>query len=329
MDSTTEFFQVPAFQAEPIKKKYDLSKCEIRFGDLIPEPEPLLTFGDILVLSRGNVSTVKGKAKARKSFFVAYLIQQVLEQHPEASVLLLDSEQSKTFVYKVLKRVYRLMGWTVQNNRLRVLTLREYEVLERRDILIQSIEELKCDLIVLDGGVDIINDFNNAQESKEVAGLLMQLSTEFNCNILNILHEGKTNGELRGHFGAEMLNKSETVFEVVKDGDVSNVLPYATRNASFEEFSFRIDESGLPIHCGTVVRMTKAQMNDENARRFLTRILAPDKRLTNLDLLTEYKDMNSCSERTANNHIKKMFLAGFIHRDDKTKLYRLAKYGDE
>jgi len=311
-----------------VKKKYDLSKCEIKFGDMIPEPEPLLTFGDVLVLSRGNISTIKGKAKARKSFFVAFLIQQVLEQHPEVSVLLLDSEQSKTFVYKVLKRVYRLMGWNKQNNRLRMLTLREFEVLERREILIQSVEELKCDLIVLDGGIDIIQDFNSAQESKEVAGLLMQLSTEFNCNILNILHEGKTNGELRGHFGAEMLNKSETVFEVVKAGDVSNVTPYATRNAPFEEFSFRIDD-GLPIHNGNVAKKTKAETNNENSKRFFTRILAPDKEMNNKELLSEYMDINQCTERTAQSHVKNMFVNGFLNRDDKTKLYRLSKYGDE
>jgi hypothetical protein len=308
--------------------KYDLSKCEIKFGDLIPEPEPILMFGDILVLSRGNIATVKGKAKARKSFFIAYLLQQFFEQNPDANALLLDTEQSKTFVYKLLKRVYKLMGWTKQNNRLKVLTLREYEVLQRRDVLIQAVGEFKSDFIVLDGGVDIICDFNNADESKQVAGLLMKLSTEYNCHILNVLHEGKTNGELRGHFGAEMLNKSETVFDVVKDGDVSNVLPNATRNAPFDEFSFSIDADGLPRHNGSVIRMTKTQANTENSKRFLTRILAPDKELNNTDLLDAYIELNMCSMKTAQNHIKKMFLTGFLYKNDKTKMYRLAKISD-
>lgn len=295
---------------------FDLTKCEVRFDDDIPEPEGLLYIGDYLVLSRGNISTIKGKAKARKSFFIAYLIQQVLIQNPDSKILLIDTEQSRTFVFKVLKRVYRLMDWRASNSRLKVLSLREYDVLLRRDILLQAVKQYGSDFIVLDGGVDIISDFNNADESKQVVNILMKLSTDYNCHIVNVLHEGKTNGELRGHFGAEMLNKSETVFEVVKDGNVSNVNPYATRNQPFDEFSFYIDDAGLPRYNGEVKRMTKPEMDLYNMKLSFSKILAPNKILEYQHLWSEYSELKGCSERTAKNHISKMLKDGFLRKTD-------------
>lgn len=297
-------------------KKYNLSECEVHYTDDIPEPEGLLFIGMYLVLSRGNISTVKGRAKARKSFFIAYLIQQVLLQNPDATALLIDTEQSRTFVFKVLKRVYRLMGWTAENNRLRVLSLREFDVMDRRDILVQAVKEYKSDFIVLDGGVDIISDFNNADESKQVVNLLMKLSTENNCHILNVLHEGKSNGELRGHYGAESLNKCETVFDIVKDGDVSVVKPYATRNQPFEEFSFFIDDAGLPVYNGVVSHMTRAEITEYNMKLLFTKLLAPNKILDYSALCSNYSELAGCSERTAKNHIAKMLKAGYLRKTD-------------
>jgi hypothetical protein len=312
----------------PEPKKYDLTACEVCFGIDIPEPEPILKINDVLILSRGNISTVKGKAKARKSFLIALLCSMVLKQNYTINVLIIDTEQSRHFVAKVLNRVYRLMGWTSANSRLKVLTLREYEFMQRREIMVQVIDEYCPDFIVLDGGVDIIGDFNNADESKEVIGLLMKLSTEKNCHILNVLHEGKTNGELRGHYGAEALNKSETVFEVVKDGDVSNVRPYATRNIAFDEFSFKVTEQGLPEYLGTVQTATKVEIQNANVRNCFIDVLKPDKAEDYTSLVALYSERGACSERTSKTHIVKAVKLGVIAKNDADGLYRLTEYNN-
>lgn len=301
----------------PETKKYDLSKCMVEFNDEISEPEGLLFLGVFLVLSRGNISTIKGKAKSRKSFFCAWLIEQVFKQNPDITVLLVDTEQSKSFVYKVLKRVYRLMGWTKQNNSLKVLSLREYNVSERKDIFMQAVTEFKSDFIVLDGEADLVADFNNADESKQIVGLLMKLSTEYNCHIVNVAHEGKSNGELRGHNGAELLNKSECVFDIIKDGEQSIVKPYATRNPAFDEFSFMVDENGLPRYCGTVdVKQNKADALNDKMKLHFTKLLAPAKVVDYETLTSEYAELAGCSERTAKSHISKMRTLNFIRKAD-------------
>lgn len=310
------------------KKRYDLKACEVVFGVDIAEPEPILKINDVLVLSRGDISCIKGKAKSRKSFFVAYLISLVLNQNPASKILLIDTEQSKYFVVNVMKRIYRLMGWTTSNEQFRTLSLREYEVEDRKGILIQAIEDYGSDFIVLDGGVDIISDFNDTAESKAVVGLLMKLSTIHNCHILSILHEGKSNGELRGHYGAEMLNKSQTVFEVVKDGDISNVSPYATRSTPFEDFSFRIDD-GLPVHNGEIIRMTKAEQNEYNMKLFAVKLLAPNKMMEYEEFANEYAQLAGCTTRTAKTHLAKLQKINYVVKDNHTKMYKLLKYEPE
>jgi hypothetical protein len=307
------------------KKRYDLKACEVVFGVDIAEPEPILKINDVLVLSRGDISCIKGKAKSRKSFFVAYIVSLVLIQNPDAKILLIDTEQSKYFVVNVMKRIYRLMGWTSLKEQFRILSLREYEVEDRKGILIQAIEDYGSDFIVLDGGVDIISDFNDTAESKAVVGLLMKLSTIHNCHILSILHEGKSNGELRGHYGAEMLNKSQTVFEVVKDGEISNVSPYATRSMPFEDFSFRI-EDGLPVHNGQIIRMTKKEQNEYNMKLWSVKILAPNKLMEYEEFANEYAELAGCTPRTAKTHLSKLQKMNYIVKDKSTKLYKLFKY---
>lgn len=310
-----QLIDAPLPESEPTIKKWDLSEFFVEIDNEIPEPEPLLNIGTQLVLSRGNISTIKGKAKARKSFFITLLLEMMLNQNPDLNMLLIDTEQSKSFVFKALNRAYRLMGWTNKDSRLKVLSLRECDVIDRKSILIQAVDELKADVVLLDGGVDIITDFNNPQESKEVTGLLMKLSTDYNCHIINVLHEGKTNGELRGHFGAEMLNKSETVFDVVKDGEQSVVKPYATRNQSFDEFFFTIDEMGLPRYGGAVEQgKSKADILANDIKMRFTRLLAPNKILDYQAIVNEYTELAGCSERTSKNHISKMVSINFIRK---------------
>ena len=323
-------FKMPSDSPTPIENgefndvtneaKFDLSKFFVEYDDDIPEPEPLLMLNLTLVLSRGNISTIKGKAKARKSFFITLLVKFLFEQNPDISILLIDTEQSKSFVFKAMKRAYRLMDWTDKNSRLKVLSLRECDVTDRKDILVQAINELKPDVVLLDGGVDIICDFNNAQESKEITGLLMKLSTEFNCHIVNVLHEGKTNGELRGHFGAEMLNKSETVFEVVKDDEQSLVKPYATRNQSFDEFTFMIDDRGLPVYTGVVEGKSKSDIKIDKMKMNFTKLLAPNKILDYHTLTSEYMELEGCTDRTAKSHIAKA-------RNDLNHIRKVGKEG--
>ncbi len=309
----------------------NLKDLEIHFSDQIQEPDPILKQGDALLMSRGNISFIKGKAKARKSFLSSIFVTSFFGNDsfglqsgsPDGKVLFIDSEQANSHVHKVLRRIYKLCNWSIENSRLKVLALREYSFKERQIILEKAIKDYRPDLIILDGAVDIIGDFNSAEESKQVIGLLMKLSTEYNCHICGVLHEGKGNGELRGHYGAEALNKGETVFEVVKNEDVSTVTPNATRNMPFDDFHFRIENS-LPEPVGDIAKPEKSALANGKIQSIMRVILKAPKAMKHGDLLTEYMELSGFAKRAANNHIAKACELCFISKS-ADGFYRLTK----
>ena len=307
----------------------DLSKLEIHFADEIPEPEPILKQGEALIMSRGNISAIKGKAKSRKSFLSSILVASAFGNESfglqsgmiGGTVLLIDTEQAAAHVQKIVKRIYKLCGWRYENENMKVLALREFSVRERQIILEKAIRDYRPDFVILDGAVDIINDFNNAEESKQVIGLLMRLSTEFNCHICGVLHEGKGNGELRGHYGAEALNKSETVMQVERQNETSLVTANATRNFPFEDFSFFVASDGLPM-LGFVEQKTKIDKKTELlSHRFCFVITGYP--MTYSELRAKHSDLTGMSSKTAEADIKSAIEKGIIYKDKLTEKYNL------
>ncbi len=320
----------------PKTKTFDLDSLRLVYGMNIPEPEPILKQGDTLIMSRGNISTIKGVAKSRKTFYVNILTASFLGCSDfglstgvkNGKVLIIDSEMSKSHSYKSFKRVYSLLGWLNDNEQIVFLPLREFELSERVEIMKQAIEKYKPDFVILDGLLDFVNDSNDNVECREFIQTLSYLSSKYNLHITSVLHAGKSNGgQMLGFLGSYSQRKSETVFEVVKDGETSTVKPNESRNIEFSEWSFRV-ENELPMYCGEVEKLSRTDLNNETIKRLLTRILAPERQLNNAELTAEYMELNICSKKTAQNHIKKMFLSGFINKDDKTKKYRLAKHDD-
>lgn len=224
----------------------------------VPEPVPVLKKGEYVIFSRGNISTIGGKAKSRKTFLIVLLSSDFLE-YSDGKLLIVDTEMAEAHTYKTTKRIHRMMGWDTHSNneRLTVLSLREYAPNERAEIFKEAIEHLRPELVFLDGVRDLVKDFNSVEESTQTVGMLMKLSTKHDCHICSILHENKGNGQLRGHLGTEVINKSESVLSVTNNGETSTVEPVYTRNMPFDAFTFRVNDEGLPEYCDTPIKPAK------------------------------------------------------------------------
>jgi len=104
----------------------------------------------------------------------------------------------------------------------------------------------KYSFVIIDGVVDMVYDFNSLPESRKISAKLLEWSAKYNCHITSVLHTNKDFGNARGHLGAELMNKSETVFRVTKDdNNTSTVDCELSRNEGFNQFKFSI-ENGLP-----------------------------------------------------------------------------------
>jgi hypothetical protein len=311
--------------AKVIAPKHDLTKYIINYTDDIPDPVPVIMQGDAILFSRGNFNVVSGAPKSRKSMFIAALVASFygnitfgLTSCIDGGIcLLFDTESSRSHTKKQLKRIYTLLNWDRPKANLVIFHLRECSIEERLEIIKQAIEFYKPDWTIIDGLLDICNSANDDTETNLLILELMRITSLYNCAMTCILHTGKSNGaNMLGWLGSYAQRKAETVFLLVKDGETTTVQPAETRNQPFDEFSFLIDNRGIPYYNGVVTRMTKSEITEYNMKLTFAKLLSPAKILDYTVLFNEYSEMAGCSERTAKNHISKVLKSGYLRKND-------------
>ena len=234
-------------------------------------------------------------------------------------VLLIDTEQSRAFVQRLVRRVYRLMGWDYSidvRDRLRVLSLRELTYDQRYEITTNTIDQFKPTLVIIDGSADLLQNTNELDPSVDMVQKLMRLSSEKSCHICSVVHTNPNSEKTRGHFGSELIRKSETVMLITREGDVTTVKPQFTRNMEFAPFSFIVNERGLP-------ELTDMpQPKQENLRSIFEEIYSYSTFLSWGDLHSKLMDVTGKGKTACENRIKRGLEQQFIYKDING-MYRL------
>ena len=299
-------------------------KYRIKVTDTIQEPQPIIKQGDKIVVSRGNILTVQGRAKTYKTFLVSGMVAAALDEglgmsgtRDVSRVLYVDTEQSDAHTQIVLKRIYRLLDMPLdtEDDSVIMLALRKENATERLSYAIQAIEELRPDLVVIDGIRDLVTDFNSIDESSKVVGKLMELSAAYNCAIVTIIHQNKGDNNARGHLGTELMNKSETVLQVVRDKSVATVAPIHCRNIEVDEFSFTVID-GLPKLCDKPKDAEKFKESEKTFTPYFRDVI----RWQKAELIKRMKIDLDCSEKTCYRKIKEAIKFGILVEDNEKKI---------
>jgi len=287
----------------------------------IPDPQPLLKRGEHIIFSRGNISCITGQAKSRKTFCISLLCADFLNENKSGNILIVDTEQSASYVWMNTRRILRILNWNVRQNnpRLSVLPLRAFSIQERITLFKEAIMDLKPDIVFLDGVRDLVLDINSNAETSEMIALLLQLSAQCENTICCTLHENPSNDKVRGTLGTEMQNKCETVISVAKvDEQLSTCEPKLTRGKSFDKFSFYINDEGLPQYCEMPTQENKMinKLTKFDERYSLCqKILNNDKELSYTELTNQIMRIEEKSERTAQQRIKESENFGIIKKN--------------
>ena len=280
------------------------------------DPDPLVKQGDKVIVSRGNIATITGKPKAFKTFLTSSIAAGVLEDEflgisgDCKKLLFVDTEQSKSHVNNVQKRIYNICSWDlkVSKDELVMFALREFDSKERTKIILNAIEILKPDLVIIDGIRDLVKDFNSIEETAEIVSSLMSVTTKNNCGIITVLHQNKADNNVRGHLGTELCNKSETILQVVNENGIATVSPVYSRNQEISQFSFRVDDSGLPVGCD----IPKVEKNALELKRLMQEAMSNSPYLTKADLEARVRIAMGKSEKTAQRRVKEALDKGII-----------------
>ncbi len=217
----------------------------------------------IKMFSLGNISLITGEEKSRKSFLKSLIEASVIggkannynddliKGHLEEGKLIvsIDGEQA---LYDVLLNGNRIPAMVGNNpDHYKYFMLREYSTNERLQFLewlfTKSPYAHKLGLVMIDGYVDFIRDFNSQKESGEFVNKLLKWSTIANCHISGVLHLNPNSEKSRGHLGTMLQQKCENVIRVEDGGDFSTVKCVRSRSdIKFEDFTIRIDENWMP-----------------------------------------------------------------------------------
>lgn len=307
-------------------------KYHIKVTDEFTEPKPVVSQGDRHIVSRGNIATITGKPKAFKTFLISAIVAAFLEDEflgisgCGGIAMIIDTEQGKSHVNNVQKRIYRLCEWDLDTPKenLYMLSLRELDAENRLKMAREAITEIKPDLVIIDGIRDMAKDFNDIKESSSLVGTLMTISTEQDCAIISILHQNKADTNARGHLGSELCNKSETVLQVENTDGIATVSPVYSRNREIEPFSFRVNVDGLPVGCSIPkVEKKRSEVEDLFKRAMFGQALWKKE-----ILIPQLAAYSGKSEKTASRRLQDALSWGIV-KISKAGTYYLASLAED
>lgn len=277
-----------------------------------PELKFLLTQDGIGTFPRGDIQAVKAKSKNGKSFLCAVFIASILgcelfglrNKEKNLKALYIDTEQNQRNTAKLVQRVHTLLGWPtdVNNEAFAAYSLRKMQVRDRLSYIHKAMARHKPDFVVIDGIADLIDNFNDIEQSISLINALMRLSAESDCALLCVLHTNKAKEDngMKGHLGTMLLQKASDIFEVKKENGAFNVEETDCRNEAIEDFSFAIDGHGVPFR-GMSVKESKEAAKVEELRKLIQKIFVETKQteISYTDLFRYIMTYSGKAERTA------------------------------
>ena len=243
----------------------ELEKCRIKPSDKILEPPVCLTIknsdgSEAVFGTLGNISTILGKAKSKKTFSLALVVSATLRNDTlfnkltgklpdnQKNVLYFDTEQSNYHTQIAIKRICQL-AQTMNPVTLFAYGLRSKSPAERLMLIEHAVYNTpQIGLLVIDGIKDLISSINDEEQATYITSKLLKWSEEKNIHIVTILHQNKGNEHARGHIGTELINKSESVYSVstTKNKQTSVFEAVFCRGKEPEPFAFQINDKGIP-----------------------------------------------------------------------------------
>jgi len=233
------------------------------------------------VCPRGGICAIVGAQKSGKTLITSAIIASALgATNPlgisftpgPGRIIFFDTEQPKYFFQLTQRRVYQMAGVKSNPPNYEAYNLRRLSVADRIKAIDMVLSQPgKVAAIVIDGIVDICNNFNDEKASADTIQRLMSWSDHLGATLFPILHLTKADGFMRGHLGTALQNKADAAFEVVLDQQEGRhtVKHREARFARFPSFDFYRDSDGLPyIDQPTIINSDGPEVEPVHAQAY-------------------------------------------------------------
>ena len=207
----------------------------------------------------GSIQGITGQSGHGKTWLTSIIIATVLngsfqdlkcalgKGYKNRTVLYCDTEMGEGYAIGFKYRVCKMTG----RNPLEEQT--DFHILELRDTLtsherwlkiLAGVIKFKPTMLVIDGLLDILSDFNDNRECLELIYKIMAVSTRFKMSIWSVVHQNPNSTKLVGHAGSFLERKCSDLLTVKKEGEIPNisfsVKHTKVRGADVPDWSFRV-----------------------------------------------------------------------------------------
>jgi hypothetical protein len=179
-----------------------------------------------------NFIVISGLPKTAKSTILSAAIASAFQPgevfsmkftFPEGrrKIAYFDTESSDYDFYRQVNRIKHFANLNNLPPWCDCFTVREDGPGEIRALIVNYLENNPdCPIIIIDGLLDLIFDYNSEIESRKLVNWFKRLTKVYNCLFVGVLHQGKGLGaQTLGHLGSNCDRWASSTLEMVKDKD--------------------------------------------------------------------------------------------------------------
>jgi hypothetical protein len=302
-----------------------------------PLPVPVISIVQndetIPFLTLKSFSLWQGKQKSKKTTVLALAVAAFIREtafvpgsvgfstNMGGTVLFFDNEQGESYAARTMKLILKLAG--VDNSpRLVYCDLREFPPGERKKVIAAGIEctpDVK--LVVIDGLVDLLDDFMDAGEGHLTTTEILKLCSIHNIHIAGVLHQNKNDKNARAHIGTISSQKCEIEVSTEVDNEdrsQSIVSCVNSRGVPFDPFAIRWDKGSLPCIVqewnASKASAAKSNRKFEAAKDIVQSVFKPLSALSRTDAEKGIMKAAKVSESTASRYVNNFLEWGLIDK---------------
>lgn len=224
MDNETQTQQL---QDKLLSRKYQ--------PDYIPPQDQIIfSIQEKCIGTIQNFIVFSGLPKAGKSTFIAAMIASAFQPGDVFGMKLhfpvdrrrlayFDTESSDFDFYRQIQKIKKFSNLNGLPEWADCFTVREDNPQEIRAMIKHYLEtHPDCPVIVIDGLLDLLFDYNSEVESRKLVNWFKKLTKVHNCLFIGVLHQGKGLGaQTLGHLGSNTDRWAQSTLEIVKDKEAS------------------------------------------------------------------------------------------------------------
>lgn len=303
----------------------------ISLTDSFMRPDTIIIKGESEVLTACSIAQITGQTKTGKTKVLMDIIASCfgkpsaigLTVNPcpnDKSVLYVNTEMHTYDFWEYLKIIHKLTNNTIQIPNLYFLNALN----QSKEIIINNIVEFcktkKPYLIIIDGIVDLIEDFNDPQKSKTGINKLVSLSNLYSCGILTTLHQNPSIGQnqyskSRGHLGSHLEQKAISTLVTTKNESTQVFTLYCNkirRGTSFK-VSFVYDK--------TVdwIKPLNQDTDEDKVYDLLIQLLEDEDKSKQCDIISKIMEETGLSQPTISRRINEYAQQGLILKEGSHK----------